>query len=182
MSDNNWYVVTGGPAVGKSTLLAELEKLGYKTLPEAARDVIDEGLAAGKSLEEVRGDEYQFQFDVLERKVRNEQQQASDELVFFDRGMHDTVAYLRLHDFEINQDVVQTTRQASYKQVFLLEPLEQYTEDYARTESREEALQLNQLLAAAYTEYGLKVVKVPVLPPVERAQFVLDHIKQEQPT
>lgn len=36
------YVLTGGPGTGKTTLLKELAKRGYQTVPEAARLVIQE--------------------------------------------------------------------------------------------------------------------------------------------
>ena len=49
MSNSSWYVITGGPSTGKTTLLEELAKRGYKTIPEVARVVIDEGIAAGKT-------------------------------------------------------------------------------------------------------------------------------------
>lgn len=40
-SNNNFYVLTGGPAVGKTTLLKEMQKRGYKIVPEIARGLIE---------------------------------------------------------------------------------------------------------------------------------------------
>lgn len=176
---NNWYVVTGGPSVGKSTLLDELAKLGHKTFPEAARVVIDEAIAEGKTVLDIRSDEHKFQMDVLARKVKTELEHSRELLTFFDRGMHDTLAYLRLHGFAIGDQVTKAMRDASYRNIFLLDPLDRYDVDYARTETRAEALKLNKLLASAYEEYGMKPTVVPVLSPKERAKFVLDHIRQE---
>jgi predicted ATPase len=34
MSETNWYVVTGAPSSGKTTLVRELEKLGYRVVHE----------------------------------------------------------------------------------------------------------------------------------------------------
>jgi predicted ATPase len=34
------FVVTGGPAVGKTTLITALTRLGYTTVRESARDII----------------------------------------------------------------------------------------------------------------------------------------------
>ncbi len=39
---NNFYVISGGPGVGKRTLLKELQKKGYTIVPEVARDLIKE--------------------------------------------------------------------------------------------------------------------------------------------
>lgn len=181
-ANNSWYVITGGPAVGKSTLLAELEKLGYTTFPEAARTVIDEAMASGKTIHDVRTDEYRFQIDVLERKLKTELEHANSVLTFFDRGIHDTLAYLRLRGLQIRDYVTKAMADAAYRQVFLLEPLAHYDQDYARIESANEARKLQGLLSDAYEEYGMKPTRVPVLPPADRAQFVLDHLKQDRPT
>ena len=176
MSDNNWYVVTGGPSVGKTTLLDELAELGNMTLPEAARVVIDEGIETGRTVEEIRQDELAFQMEVLERKQITENNQQPGQLIFFDRGMHDTLAYFRLHGFEITDPVKTAMETAGYRRVFLLEPVGEFQKDYARTESASEALKLNELLRQVYEEYGMEVISVPALPPAERAGFILQHL------
>jgi hypothetical protein len=88
-----WYVLTGGPCAGKTTLLAELEKRGYKTVPEAARTYIDQERAKGRTLEEIRSDEGAFQHALIPMKVSAEQNASKDDVTFFDRGMHDSLVY-----------------------------------------------------------------------------------------
>ncbi|MDP6359601.1 MAG: AAA family ATPase, partial [Planctomycetota bacterium] len=39
---NEFYVLTGGPAVGKTTLIEHLAANGHTTIRESARDVIEE--------------------------------------------------------------------------------------------------------------------------------------------
>ena len=175
---NNWYVVTGGPSTGKSTLLAELSQKGFKTLPEAARVVIDEGILSGKSIDQIRRDEKAFQHAVLQKKKEVESTHSNELLTFFDRGMHDTLAYLKLHGFEIEDWVEKAMSNAKYRSVFLLEPLPLYQKDYARTETAAESRKLNQLLYDAFTDYGMTPILVPVLSPTERADFVLQHVEQ----
>lgn len=174
--NNQWYVITGGPSTGKSTLLKELESLGYTTLPEAARTVIDRAIATGKTVNELRANEAKFQLDVLKHKQEIERDHARDTLTFFDRGMHDTLAYLELINEKIDNAVIDAVKKSKYKKVFLLDPLSIYESDYARTETQEEALKLNALLHKAFSDYGMEPVKVPALSPSERAQFVLQHI------
>jgi IS30 family transposase len=41
-------IISGAPGVGKTTLLAELSRLGYATVTESAREVISERLARGQ--------------------------------------------------------------------------------------------------------------------------------------
>lgn len=173
---NNWYVITGGPSSGKTTLLTELEKRGYATLPEAARIIIDEAIAAGKTVEELRSDEKKFQEVVLGYKIKVESEHPAELLTFFDRGIHDTLAYLQLKALTIDANVLQAMRIARYKQVFLLDPLHNYTIDYARTETPDETITLNRLLLNAFSDYGMEPIRIPVLSPSERADFVLQHI------
>jgi predicted ATPase len=173
---NNWYVVTGGPSTGKTTLLDELNKLGYHTIPEAARTVIDEVLGKGISVETLRADEKRFQGDVARLKGEIEAAQDKNALTFFDRGMQDTLAYLRLYNFAVEDWVKALLRTSRYRQVFLLEPLPAFTKDYARTEDANLSKQLRQLLYDAYREHGMEPVIVPSVSVEERVQFVLQNI------
>ncbi|PIS15984.1 hypothetical protein COT62_00785 [Candidatus Roizmanbacteria bacterium CG09_land_8_20_14_0_10_41_9] len=60
MKKNNWYVITGAPSAGKTTLLKELEKKGYTVIYEAARIIIDREMKKGKKLSEIRKNELEF--------------------------------------------------------------------------------------------------------------------------
>lgn len=42
---NNFHIITGGPGVGKTTILKALEKSGYGVIPEIAREIIREQVA-----------------------------------------------------------------------------------------------------------------------------------------
>lgn len=178
---NKWFVITGGPSVGKTTLLNELERLGYATLPEAARTVIDEGIADGLTIDEIRADEFAFQDAVLQRKILIEHQLSPKQLTILDRGMHDSLAYLRSQHGTPNQTLLNACANSTYQKVFLLEPLDTYTIDYARTESPELAAQLTELLYAAYQEYGLTPIRIPAVSVQERVNLILQHIP-EPPT
>lgn len=174
----NWYVITGGPSSGKSTLLNILGEEGYATFEEAARLVIDEGLAAGKTVEEIRADEKSFQEAVLERKIQVEASHDKTLLTFFDRGMHDTLAYYRFYGWAIDKKTKKALIEAKYKSMFLLSPLSFFEKDYARTEGREFAVQLHDLLKEAYEAYNIPVIEVPDASPEERIQFILDTVNQ----
>jgi len=173
---NNRYVITGGPASGKTTLIDKLAKLGYLTVPEAARTVIDEAAGLGISPTKLRADEKRFQEDVVRLKHKIELDIKSDQNVFFDRGMHDTIAYMRLYGFKIEDWVEQIVQTFSYKKVFLLEPLPNYEKDYARTEDEATIKKIHELIKDTYTEYGMKPISIKSLPVKERLKLILGEI------
>lgn len=176
----NWYVLTGGPSAGKTTLIEALEEKGFHIEHESARIVIDEGIAAGKTVEEVRVDEGAFQQEVYEHKLAREERLDPHELIFFDRGMQDTFAYNTLCGASISQQMQEEMDAAEYKKVFLLEPFK-YEADYARTESLEEQDKLFHLLKEAYERSGVPVEVVPAFPTKEeRIAYFFDHLRNKE--
>jgi predicted ATPase len=173
---NNWYVITGGPSTGKSTLLNVLESKGHKIFPEMARVVIDEGIASSLSVEQIRKDEKKFQADVLKRKQELEEKHDDNLLTFFDRGMQDTLAYMQFYGWEIEKELEKEINKFKYRKVFLLDPLPQFEKDYARTENENFKSKINDLLKNAYENAGMEVIHVPFDEPEKRAAFVLDHL------
>jgi predicted ATPase len=179
-STNNWYVITGGPATGKTTLLAELEKLGHVVVPEAARTLIDQALAKKITVKELRSDEKHFQENVVRLKEKIESEHDTNVLTFFDRGIHDTLAYMRYYNFKVEKWIERLMKKTRYKKVFLLDPLPTFHNDYARTEDYDFTKRLHKILDNVYSDYGMKPIHVLIASPKIRAKFVLDQIKIEQ--
>jgi len=86
MKRNHWYVVTGGPCSGKTTLLQYLEKIGYAVKYEAARQLIDAELKKGKTLAAIRKNEQKFQKKVLHMKVNQESKLPNSNYFFLSVG------------------------------------------------------------------------------------------------
>jgi predicted ATPase len=175
VGDNNWYVLTGGPGSGKSTLLEELKNRGYNTIKESARYHIENQLAEGRSLEKIRKEEKAFQEAVFRQKKIIHDSLATDAVTFFDRGYHDTVAYLKYYEFKIAKFISDVCKSNIYKKVFILDMLP-YKKDNARIENAEVADGIHKALTKAYEESGHEIVQVPVMPVGDRADFILDRI------
>lgn len=175
MKKNNWCVITGAPSSGKTTVLLELEKKGYKTYEEWARVYIDSEMQKGKTLKEIRHNELDFQKKILQLKIDFETTLNPSSLLFLDRGIPDSIAYMKLCGYGKDPILKKASKNCSYKKVFLME-LIKYESDYARTESEEEARILDTLLSDAYEELGMKVIRVPKMSVTKRIKFILSNI------
>ena len=96
----NLFVLTGGPGAGKTTVLLELEKRGYRVVPEVARQIIQEQVRdGGRALP--WGDRKLYTDLMLMRSVESYLQNSSaTQPIFFDRGVPDTMGYARLIGLE----------------------------------------------------------------------------------
>lgn len=176
---SRWYVITGGPSSGKSTVLSYFEKMGYRVIPEAARILIDEEISKGKSIEEIRKDEAEFQRKVLQIKIRIEKNLPRDQIILFDRAIPDSVAYYIVCGLD-PKEVIDICKSSQYRKVFFMEQLS-FTQDYARTEGTQAIERLNQLLKHSYEQLGYEVISVPVMSVEERVRFIQAHLESEMP-
>jgi predicted ATPase len=173
--ETNWYVLTGGPSAGKTSLLTHLALLGHRILPEVARYLIDVELSRGSSIQAIRANDVGFQRQILELKVAAEQRLPPHECIFLDRGLPDTLAYCRALGIDETASREAVEQGQRYRAVFLLE-LGGYAPDYARTESADAAQGLTDLLEQVYAELDYPLIHVPWMPLEQRAAFILHHL------
>jgi predicted ATPase len=157
VTTNNWYVITGAPSAGKSTIITELAKRGYVTVEEYGRKLIDQGLASGKTLAQINVDSPEFELAWIELQHRGEATTNTATATFFDRGIIDTLAYFAYYNWPIPDRVTELCKHSTYKKVFLLEILD-YKQDYARIESAETAHAMQQLFGKVYRDAGYEVI------------------------
>jgi len=172
--DRNWYVITGGPSSGKTTVLNELAKLGYTVYLEAARVLIEQEIVKGKSLEEIRGDEAEFQRRVLKIKIEVEKTAPKDKIVFFDRAVPDSIAYYQICGLD-PKEVLKFCQKKTYRKIFFFVQLP-FNKDYARIEDGDTIEKLNKLLKESYENLGYKAIDIPVVSVEDRVQRILSEI------
>jgi predicted ATPase len=174
MQQTNWCVITGAPCSGKTSVINQLYEQGYRTAPEVARHYINRLL---HHEELIPPNLLELQQDILHLKCQREEKLSPDKLIFFDRGIPDSLAYYQLKGFDISE--VQThCQQHRYKQVFLFERLP-LKRDNVREEDEATARQLDSLIREAYLSVGYELILVPVMPIAERTQFVLSHLQHD---
>lgn len=170
-----WYVLTGGPCSGKTTLIRELKERGYSVLPEPARAVIASELAQGKVIADILKHPLELEHKILAHHIDIESQAPKDEILFLDRGVVDNYAYYKKFGLAPDAPLISAAQSVRYRKVFLLALID-FLNDSERYETVEEAGKLQELLREAYQEQGYEVIEVPVLPITERADYILARI------
>jgi predicted ATPase len=171
----NWYVITGGPGSGKTTTIELLRGKGYRTTIEHARHFIDTQMQGGKTVEEIRRNQLEFQKGVLEMQLEQEASLPRDEVVFLDRALPDALAYYRFCNLPPDDRLLAALEEVQYKKIFILECLP-LINDYARREDTKEQNRIHELITEVYSALGGPLTYVPVLPPGARVSFILDNL------
>lgn len=175
------YVLTGGPGAGKTSLLNELEKKGFVTVPEDGRRIIREQIAInGDALPWM--DKEKFAGLMLEASVNAYQKMSEipgEKTVFFDRGILDVIGYLRLEKIPVPEDLEMKAGEMVYhNHVFILPPWEEiYVNDPERKQTSDIAISTFNCMKTVYLEYGYTVIEVPKISVTQRVEFILDMIR-----
>lgn len=172
---NNWYVITGGPSSGKTTVINLLKEKGYFTVEENARHFLDTQRVKGKTVEEVKKNQKEFQTAILKLQVNREKALNPDELVFLDRAIPDALAYYRFLNLEVDDRLKDAMNKVCYKKVFIMDPLP-LVNDYARLENKEAQIKIHQLITEVYNSLPCPIIHVPVLPIEQRVEFILNRL------
>lgn len=163
-------VITGGPSVGKSTLINELRKSGFAVVPEQATEVIKEGKILPWENRDL------FQREVLKRQLEAEAPfYDSKDTVFVDRGVFDGEAYYQCDGIE-PPSVFKELSAMQYSKVLLLEPLGVFVQDGIRFENIEFTVRITQVLHDVYSAKGLEVIRIPAGTVERRSQVALSSI------
>lgn len=178
MAQGKKYIITGGPGSGKSTLVGGLQERGYSCSAEVSRRMIVEEVAQNSNCLPWL-DVSCFSSKVLEEMIREWNRTSAVQLTFFDRGIPDIIAYLKLANIEIEARYIDALQYCPYhQQVFILPPWKEiYVNDPERWQSYEEAVSIYHAIKETYIAYGFELIEIPGLPLEERIDFVLSFIK-----
>jgi len=176
ISKPNLFVLTGGPGAGKTTLLKELEQRGMRTVPEVARQIIQEQVASGGTALPW-DDRVAYTQLMLERSIRSFEDVVDSGVAICDRGIPDTLCYARLCGFE-ETAVAAACRQYRYARTAFFAPAWEdiYAIDDERRQDFAEAARTSELMLSVYEECGYEIISLPLTGVRQRAEFVLNHL------
>ncbi|BAV46149.1 ATPase [Mesorhizobium sp. 113-1-2] len=172
---DRFFVLTGGPGSGKTTLIEALRRVGFATSVEAGRGIIRDQRAIGGSALPWE-DRTLFAELMLSWEMRSYQNAIERKgPVFFDRGVPDTLGYLRLSGLPAAAHIRTAAMRFRYNpRVFIAPPWpEIFAQDEERKQTPDEAERTYHALAGVYTELGYELVPLPLAPVEARLRFVL---------
>ncbi|HAU0495579.1 TPA: AAA family ATPase [Legionella pneumophila] len=176
----NFFILTGGPGSGKTSVLTALAQKGFLTVPEVGRKIIKEQqLIAGNAIH--TGDRDAFLELMLRYSLEDYQQMQQERTtVFFDRGIPDLYSYAKAFCHKENNQVNHAVEQYIYcRTVFLFPPWEEiYTNDRERQQDFREAMQTYMALKEGYQHCGYTLIEVPLFPVERRVNFILKILTQ----
>lgn len=173
----NWHVITGAPSCGKTTLIDLLAAEGYRTVPEWAREYMQQEIAAGRNIEEIHAEGASLQSKILAMQLEVERGLPATEVVFLDGAVPGSLAWFRAFGLNPNA-ILPHCFHHRYASVFILDQLPQ-RQDGLRFEEATMPGFLDTWLDRDYSALGYDPVRIPVLPPDERMAFVLRRLSEQ---
>lgn len=168
---------TGGPGSGKSTLLEYLAQQGVAVVTESARRIIQTRKCAGLA---ARPSPVEFAEQIMQCDI-DKYEAATAAITLFDRSLIDALYMLDTASALAPQRRAELLERYPYHPVaFILPPWREiYRQDDERDQTFGEAMQVYNALAACYRGCGYRLIEVPCLPVVQRAQFVIRVLRSQ---
>ncbi|WP_294280897.1 AAA family ATPase [uncultured Chryseobacterium sp.] len=168
-------IITGGPGMGKTSIIDTLKEMGYSIVPESGRNII-------RNQTKICGDRLPWK----DRKGFAEKMfhQAIEDfncagrhgnLTFFDRGLPDAIGYLLLCQLPVPEAMwLAAQHYRYYEKVFITPPWKDiYINDEERKQTFEEAIKTFEIMDTLYRHLGYSVIEIPKTAVSERAVLIL---------
>ena len=172
-----YYILTGGPGSGKTTVLEALAQLGYTVVPEVGRTIIQQQMQTqGKALP---WEDKQLFFEHMFEASLVDYQQQSHQLTFFDRGLLDSLGYASLEQLTTNALQRKLAKQTQYAStIFIFPPWKAvYQQDTERKQDFSLAIQTYETMRMTYESFGYQLVEMPCTTVEQRVEFILNYLR-----
>jgi len=176
MTKLNFYIITGGPGGGKTSLLESLASKGYNCIPETARQIIKERLSKGLT---PRPDAKTFAREIFDQDWKNFISNSDlPSLLFFDRSFMDSACMLFDSDLDSYDKIRSTHLTCRYNnKVFITPPWQEiYRNDAERDQSFEQSIEVYQRLDNWYRKHNYDIIILPKDTIENRVKFILGQV------
>ena len=165
-------IITGPPGSGKTSIISQLKKLKYNCLEEVARDFAKE---TNQKINSIDDDSEEI---ILKERI-NQYNNCKKGLYFFDRGVFDSLAYLKFKNLDIDNELWHSflLKYKYNKNIFFAPAWKDiYINDNKRNEDYKTAELIGKILLNTYKECKYNVIMIPKTSVKKRAQFVIKNI------
>lgn len=180
MVENKLFVITGGPGAGKTALIEELGKKRFCVVPEAAREIIKDQINSNADALPWKNKSLyaKLMFDASLESYKNIADKISGNVVFFDRGLPDTICYMNMENIFVSDELDSLVNTNPYnKKVFILPPWKEiYRTDSERKQTWKEAVFTFEMMKQTYLKYNYEIIEVPKDTIHKRCEFIISHI------
>lgn len=172
------FVITGAPGTGKTSIINHLKTKGYNCIDEISREIISEQIAInGEALPWKNLSAFSERvFTLRESQLLN----SKNTLLFFDRGIVDVYAYMKVDSLEIPKHLEESINKNRYNTKVFYTPIweEIYVNDKERKESIEQSKEIEIELKKCYQSFGYNIIEIPKTTLNKRVDFILSQIER----
>ena len=176
MTKDNFYIISGGPGGGKTSLLQFMALKGVTYIPETAREMIRDRLSKGLSPRpEPDIFAQQMFFKDYTNYISNSDTQS---LLFFDRSFIDSAGLLYNSDINTYNKIRNTHLVNRYNnKVFITPPWKEiYRNDSERDQTFEQSIAVYRQVCDWYTKNEYEIVVIPKDTIENRVGFILAQV------
>lgn len=179
MTKTNYFVITGAMGAGKSTIINALKNIGYICIDEPAREILKEQRSVDGNGVPEKNPEL-FNELMLSRMIYQFSQHLDiGEIVFFDRGMADIIAYANLLNTSQRSAKNAAEEYLYNRHVFFLPGWEEiYCNDDERKVDFAVANSFGNNIREIYQELGYTIIDVPFISVKERVEYIILAVKK----
>jgi predicted ATPase len=176
MVQHKRYVLTGSPGSGKTTLLQALKSEQITCFEEVFRTLFLQAKDRGVN-SPFQDEPLDLSEQIIKGRLADFNSDAVTEIHFYDRGIHDAIAYLDGIQVEVPKHFIEIGQSHIYDKVFILPPWQEiFANDQERIENFDETEAIHNELVKTYTAYGMPPIIVPKLSVEKRVSFLNDHL------